>query len=426
MKDRIAIVRALVLSCGFCVSVALTLHTLPAQELALGEAVADVGDDVSVPLSLSSDASVEGLVAVFEWDGARGRGVDLAPAAAIADADVVEFRVGDDFVALGVVVDTDGDGLSELPTGDDTLIATATIRCLGAGNSPVSFVDGSHRLADESPLLNNLVVIGGLSVERPDLRLRDGSFSCRSPDGQLEVTLDVKPGSCPNPVNVRSQGVTPVAIIGSDAFDIDQLDVASILLEGVAPLRVSREDVSTPYSARRAGPDCRDCSAAEADGTVDLTLKFDTQELVAALGEVEDEECRMVQLTANLKAEFGGNLVVGDDVLRILKKGRENARRRGGRGNDEDDGDDGGDDEDDGNDDGDDGPDERTPIGDANGDGAVDMQDPLTILGVLVSAEPIDRIDIAAADRDQDGDLDLIDALVALRDVVVGPLGRAP
>ena len=35
------------------------------------------------------------------------------------------------------------------------------------------------------------------------------------------VPIDIKPQSCPNPLNVNSKGVLPVAILGTDTFDVE-------------------------------------------------------------------------------------------------------------------------------------------------------------------------------------------------------------
>ena len=48
-----------------------------------------------------------------------------------------------------------------------------------------------------------------------------------------------------------------------------------------------------------------------------MTLKFDTQEIVAAIGEVED--CEEVVLTLQ-GALLNGNAIEGKDCVRILKK----------------------------------------------------------------------------------------------------------
>jgi hypothetical protein len=44
--------------------------------------------------------------------------------------------------------------------------------------------------------------------------------------------------------------------------------------------------------------------------------------VVADLGEVNDGDVLVLQLTGNLKEEFGGTAIVGEDVVVILKKGK--------------------------------------------------------------------------------------------------------
>jgi len=65
-----------------------------------------------------------------------------------------------------------------------------------------------------------------------------------APYSSLTVAVDVKPGSCPNPLNLKSRGILPVAILGSEDFDIDTIDIASIRLEGVMAVRSNIEDVA--------------------------------------------------------------------------------------------------------------------------------------------------------------------------------------
>jgi hypothetical protein len=62
------------------------------------------------------------------------------------------------------------------------------------------------------------------------------------------VPFDIKPESCPNPLNTKSQGVLPVAILGTADFDVNTIDAASIRLAGVAPVRSTVEDVATPVA----------------------------------------------------------------------------------------------------------------------------------------------------------------------------------
>ena len=122
--------------------------------------------------------------------------------------------------------------------------------------------------------------------------------------GCLEVFVDVKPQSCPNPLNVKSKGVIPVAILGLPGADVNQVDPASVMLEGVAPLRWSYEDVATPtYDTNECV-----CTTEGPDGYTDLVFKFDTQEIVTAIGDVNDGDVIPLTLTGALldKRELSG------------------------------------------------------------------------------------------------------------------------
>ena len=132
----------------------------------------------------------------------------------------------------------------------------------------------------------------------------------------IPAPVDIKPRSCPNPLNVKSRGVLPVAILGTADLDVTTIDTSTILLEGVPPIRSAIEDVGTPFGA--SVEDCLlDCTDEGPDGFDDLTLKFDIQDVVAAIGPVTDGDCLLLELTGNLKDEFGGTAIVGEDVVTI-------------------------------------------------------------------------------------------------------------
>ncbi len=128
------------------------------------------------------------------------------------------------------------------------------------------------------------------------------------------VDIDIKPGSCPNPLNTKSKGVLPVAILGTTDFDANDVDVSTVQLEGVSPLRSNIEDVSTPLVN---GVEC-DCTTDGADGFDDLTLKFDSRVIVAALGPVSDGDQIVLTLTGNL---LDGTAIEGQDCVIIKAKG---------------------------------------------------------------------------------------------------------
>lgn len=143
-----------------------------------------------------------------------------------------------------------------------------------------------------------------------DFRLAEFTVTAPAQEPQvIEVGVDVKPGGCPSPVQLKAKGVLPAAIVGVEGvLDVSQIDPATIRLEGVPPLRSSFEDVST------AG----DC-AAGGDGVEDLTLKFDNALVAEALADAEKNEERALLLTGNLYQEFGGTAITGQDVV-IIKR----------------------------------------------------------------------------------------------------------
>jgi len=133
--------------------------------------------------------------------------------------------------------------------------------------------------------------------------------------------VDIKPTSCPNPLNTKSNGKLPVAVLGSDLLDVTEIDPATVRLEGVSPLRWSYEDVSTPLIG---GGEC-ECTTAGPDGLMDLVLHFDTQAIVAALGPVIDGEFRELTLTLTT---FAGAELSGTDCVWIKHKVKDGAPPR--------------------------------------------------------------------------------------------------
>jgi hypothetical protein len=114
------------------------------------------------------------------------------------------------------------------------------------------------------------------------------------------IALDIKPGSFPNSVNLTDKGVLPVAILGTDDFDVTEMDFDSLRFgdpnggTAVRPLRSALEDVS-------------------GDGIWDLSLKFSMAEMVEseALGPNTSEGV----LTGALR---DGTPFVGMDSIRIV------------------------------------------------------------------------------------------------------------
>ncbi|UCF58502.1 MAG: hypothetical protein JSV15_05375 [Candidatus Bathyarchaeota archaeon] len=139
---------------------------------------------------------------------------------------------------------------------------------------------------------------------------------------RIRVYVDIKPGSWPNPFSVKSGGVLPVAICGTEDFDVTTIDPETVQLTleslgvGVTPLRWSYEDVATPYE----GEPCSGHDLA-GDGHLDLTLKFNAPEVVETLGldAFEDRDMVPLILTGNLKEEHSRTPIQGQDCMWILE-----------------------------------------------------------------------------------------------------------
>jgi hypothetical protein len=143
------------------------------------------------------------------------------------------------------------------------------------------------------------------------------------PPPASQVAFDIKPRSCPNPINTADMGRLPVAILGSQDLDVTHIDPVSLRLEhftGVTPATWALEDVATPYKPYTGKATAYDCTKGGRDGYLDLTFKLATQELVAALGEVHDGDVLVLHLSGNLREEYGGTAILGEDVVVIVKK----------------------------------------------------------------------------------------------------------
>ncbi|MHC4447082.1 MAG: PQQ-dependent sugar dehydrogenase [Planctomycetota bacterium] len=222
---------------------------------------------------------------------------------------------------------------------------------------------------------------------------------------EVEAGLDVKPGSCPNSLSRRNQGVLPVALAGSASFDAAQVDISSVRLvraDGVggevSPIagppgsHPVLEDVATPFD----GEGC-DCHELEGDGLLDLSVKFRAQDVVGALELGTLPQGTQVEVVVNFDLVDGTSFTSAGDCIRVVGPVSATAlagpRSGGGVAF--------------GGTDGLPAPD--TVPADLNGDGAVNVLDLMQMLLAFGTADP-------AADITGDGlvnVLDLIELLTA-------------
>jgi hypothetical protein len=138
---------------------------------------------------------------------------------------------------------------------------------------------------------------------------------------EVILTLDIQPGACPNPLSMAKQGILSAAVMGAEGISVRDIDLASLRLEGVAPVRHDFRDAGSPSET-----DLCVCSDLVKDGIEDLTLKFPAAELAAALGPVVDREERPLTLTG--KFLDGTAFTAGDCVL-VLAGGADKEKGRG-------------------------------------------------------------------------------------------------
>ena len=193
-----------------------------------------------------------------------------------------------------------------------TYAEAALVEGMGFGPNDHFWCSRSYYRLDESgnlvfePETSHLYEIGG------------GVLQQQGPT--IPIFVDIKPGSWPNPLNLRSKGVLPIAICGTEDFDVYTIDPATITVSladtdaEVYPLRWSWEDVATPFTG-----DPGDGHALGGDGITDLILHYDTQELVHSLDlAFHSFETIPFIITGNLRDEYSGTQIQGGDYVRIL------------------------------------------------------------------------------------------------------------
>jgi len=151
----------------------------------------------------------------------------------------------------------------------------------------------THDLGTQLDGLAQRVVIAGHSWFVPAGSYADYDYVNLTPT-VLPVDIDIKPGSDPNSVNPRTNGVTPVAILTTSAFDATSVNAGTVRFgktgaEATAT-RLALEDVDN-------------------DGDMDVVFHFRTQQTGLSCGDT----------TATLKGQtVGGQPIEGTDSVKIV------------------------------------------------------------------------------------------------------------
>jgi subtilisin-like proprotein convertase family protein len=181
---------------------------------------------------------------------------------------------------MDVVWDDEGDPL----VCAEPLVGTFTPA--SADGDPLSAFDGEDAAGTWTLSIDDLLLGDSGTLNSWTLFIEESTNPC-----PLVVSVDIKPGSCPNPLNRNSNGVIPVGLLGDADFDVTEVDISSIVIsradgvggsvgpnEGPPGPHTVVSDVGTPFDG-----DLCDCHELEGDGIMDLNMKFRTQDVVDAL-----------------------------------------------------------------------------------------------------------------------------------------------
>jgi 6-phosphogluconolactonase (cycloisomerase 2 family) len=127
--------------------------------------------------------------------------------------------------------------------------------------------------------------------------------------GVIEVAIDVRPGSDRNPIQLRGRGVISVAILGTDGFDVADVDQASVRFGPAAAIPAHR----LPHRL----------ADIDGDGDSDVVLHFRTEATGITCG---DTSVSLTGLT------YGGREFAASDGVDILGCHTRSPRSTGSNG----------------------------------------------------------------------------------------------
>lgn len=225
---------------------------------ALAQPTFGAQDDMVVELTLHVYDQVEALT---DSDGATVTVSNVAPT---VDAGAVQSLASSDvFSFSGTFSDP---GIVDAPWSYTIDWGDGSAESEGSTDSQNAPITDSHQYCTPGAYTVSLSVTdkdGGADLDALELTVE-----------LFSVGIDVRPGSTPNPVNLRGNGVIPVAILSTAGFDATAIDPATLLVGDAA-------DPSTPVATRPNGTYQVHVEDVNQDGLDDLFIHVRVSELVA-------------------------------------------------------------------------------------------------------------------------------------------------
>ena len=122
----------------------------------------------------------------------------------------------------------------------------------------------------------------------------------------ITIGMDINPHACPNRLKVNGGGPFSVALLGTGELDVEDIDVESVRLEGVAAVHDKTRDVG-PVDYDPCG-----CVTGGRDGIQDLVLRFNRQEILSAIAPVVCGESLSLSISGTL---LDGTPFQGSDCI---------------------------------------------------------------------------------------------------------------
>ncbi|MCZ6765436.1 MAG: hypothetical protein O7D32_00750 [bacterium] len=244
---------------------------------------------IGTPIGVSGGAGGTGGGAVLVPGVVSGRTFDHDSDTIVLDGTTGASRVGEETRVTTRVVDIDGDGLPGID-----------VRLKVIGGPHAGAVTQSRTDERGEAVFLYRGVSSGTDSLMAMVSYEEGRYSGSNIIEHewrgifLTGYLDINPGTCPNSVSVHTEEVS-AALMGLPGFDVNEIEVGSLYLENVAPVRFSFGDLGRPGDQ----PDCP-CSEDSGDGVDDLLLYFKTADLVDELGYANGTP-RPITLTGRLK-----------------------------------------------------------------------------------------------------------------------------